>query len=90
MYRLTLYGIKPEDIQNILKEQTGQGGFQNLLRKIKSQYSVQRNELWIDKEDIVRLCRYAKEYGQGGFQDRIQVLLEKLNIIKDDLREILG
>lgn len=90
MYRIVIYGIKLEDIQPILEEQTGQGGFQTLLRKMKDQYSEQREEFFLDKDDIERLYRYAYEYGRGGFQDRIQVLLEKLNMIKEDLIKILG
>ncbi len=90
MYKIVIYGIKLEDIQPILEEQTGQGGFQTLLRKMKDQYSEQREEFYLDREDIERLYRYAYEYGRGGFQDRIQVLLEKLNMIKEDLNKILG
>lgn len=90
MYKIVIYGIKLEDIQPILEEQTGQGGFQTLLRKMKDQYSEQREEFYLDREDIERLYRYAYEYGRGGFQDRIQVLLEKLNVIKEDLIKILG
>ena len=48
-----------------------------------------REELHLDKGDIERLYRYAMEYGEGGFQDRIQALLKKLEIIKDDLHKIL-
>lgn len=89
MYRIVISDVRLEDIQPILEEQVGQGGFQALLRKIKTQYSERRAELQLDKEDIERLYRYAKKYGRGGFQDRIQPLLEKLNIIKMDLLRIL-
>lgn len=89
MYRIVFYGIKPEDIKSILKNQAGRGGFQTLIIKIRSQYSEQREELHLDKADIERLYRYAKEYGEGGFQDRIQVLLERLNIIKGDLLKFI-
>ena len=90
MYRIVIYGIKLEDIQPILEEQAGQGGFQTLLRKMKKQYSAQHETLFLDKEDIERLYRYAHEYGRGGFQDRIQVLLVRFNMIKEDLIKILG
>lgn len=90
MYRIVIYGIRPEDIKPILKEQAGRGGFQTLIRKIKGQYSEQREELHLDKGDIERLYRYAMGYGEGGFQDRIQVLLKRLNSIKDDLIEFFG
>lgn len=89
MYKITICGIRPKDIHSILKAQVGQGGFQTLLRKIKGQYSEQREELKLDRVDIERLFRYAKDYGGGGFQDRILVLIDKLNIIKDDLLKFL-
>ncbi len=44
MYRIIIYGIKKGDIQPILEEQTGHGGFQTFIRKMKDQYSKQREE----------------------------------------------
>jgi hypothetical protein len=87
---LLFVAIYADFIMAVNKEQTGHGGFQTLLRKMKDQYSEQSEEFYLDKEDIERLHRYAYEYGRGGFQDRIQRLLVKLNIIKEDLIKILG
>lgn len=36
MYRIVISDVRLEDIQPILEEQVGQGGFQALLRKIKT------------------------------------------------------
>ena len=90
MYRLTIYGIRPQDIEPVLQRQVGQGGFQSLMLKLQAQYSEQREELVLEQSDIERLHRYASGYGRGGFQDRMQILLDKLNIIKDDIANILG
>lgn len=90
MYRIIIYGIKPEDVQPILEEQVGQGGFQTLLRKIRGQYSEQKEELCLYQDDIERIYRYAYEYGRGGFQDRIQKVIERLNMVRGDLAKVLN
>lgn len=89
MYRITIYGIKPEDIQPVLEKQIGEGGFQVLLRRMKNQYSEQSRELYLDKKDIECLYRYAHQYGSGGFQNKIQILLEKIKMVNEDLTRII-
>lgn len=46
----------------------GQGGFQQLLRKLQSQ--LVGCVLTLDASDAERLERYSSAYGLGGFQDR--------------------
>jgi hypothetical protein len=46
----------------------GRGGFQHLLRKLRTQ--VDGDQLTVDQRDIERLRRYSYSYGPGGFQDR--------------------
>lgn len=55
----------------------GQGGFQSLLRRIKSQ-PKNNNEFSITPSGIERIYRYASEYGGGGFQQRLDIIRDKL------------
>ena len=84
MYRIVIYGIKLEDIQPILEEQTGQGGFQTLLRKMKDQYSEQREEFYLDREDIERLYRcllYTSYFNVVGLPlHQLFLLLSRMDI----------
>lgn len=64
-------------MRRMLRRQVnGQGGYQNLLRKIqtimrtKGQYPVTEDELRM-------LSRYATRYGEGGFQGRVRAILSQ-------------
>ncbi|MCF6096377.1 hypothetical protein L1766_05060 [Thermovorax subterraneus] len=89
MYRIYIKDLSPEDIESIVKEVSGQGGFQDLLRKLQKQYSVENRSIYLEHSDIERMIRYSKEYGEGGFQNRIKKLIEKIRIINNDLNELL-
>lgn len=47
---------------------SGNGGFQQLLRKLQLQRDG--GQLVLDDGDLERLQRYSYAYGSGGFQDR--------------------
>ncbi len=80
-----MYGVKTEDIEPILQEQHGQGGFQDFLTKIKNQYVAETEKLSLERDDIEKLYRYAYIYGEGGFQRRMSVLFDKIDIICEEL-----
>ena len=87
LYKLELFEIGAEDIEPIMQEPAGQGGFQDLLIKLSTQYSEQRQVLSLYQDDIERLYRYTENYGSGGFQNRIRPLLEKINQVIEDLMQ---
>jgi hypothetical protein len=62
----------------------GQGGFQSLLRQLQALLS--NGELTLTPELIAKMVRYVQEYGQGGFQGRLDTVLEELK----KLGEVLG
>lgn len=49
----------------------GQGGFQSLLRALQRQYVVADRTLSITDSQIEKINRYTKQYGAGGFEDRL-------------------
>jgi hypothetical protein len=51
---------------------TGEGGFQNLLRKL--QHQLQGNTLAVYPEDLARAVEYSKT--GGGWQERVVPLVE--------------
>lgn len=87
MYRIYIKNLSSEDIEPILKEVSGQGGFQDLLRKLQKQ--IENHSIYLEDSDIDRMIRYSKEYGVGGFQNRMKKLIEKLKIVSDNLNELL-
>jgi hypothetical protein len=55
-------------LARLLRPVNGQGGFQQLLRKLQSQ--LNGSILTINADDAEKLERYSYSYGLGGFQDR--------------------
>jgi hypothetical protein len=43
----------------------------------------------LENDDIDRMIIYSHEYGQGGFQDSIKKLIERIELINNNLNELL-
>ncbi len=56
----------------------GQGGFQNLLRRIRAGYDPATETLEVSGPDAERVTRYSADYGGGGFQGRLGPLATAL------------
>ena len=56
----------------------GEGGFQNLLRRIRAGYDPATGTLEISAPDAERVMRYSADYGGGGFQGRLGPLATAL------------
>lgn len=62
-----------EAIKAIETPINGEGGHQTLMRKLKEQFVCPH--LSYDQEDYEKLVRYARDYGQGGYQSRFEKIL---------------
>ena len=51
----------------------GQGGYQSLLARLQSNMCGTRLRLTL--EDCEKVVRYATQYGQGGFQERLRSIV---------------
>lgn len=66
------------DVESAIRKPIeGQGGFQDLLRKLQGQLNVDSSVLAVTDEDIERIVRY-KTYEPGGFEERLAPVLELL------------
>jgi len=63
----------------------GQGGFQSLLREIQQQLSG-GNVLVMTPSLVERVARHVDQYGDGGFQGRLEYVLTELR----ELARVLG
>lgn len=66
---------------------TGEGGFQSLLRKLQQQVSPDGLVLYL--ADVEQVARYAREYGSGGFQQRLGPLIEEIRTVLAALSDAL-
>jgi hypothetical protein len=48
-----------------------QGGFQNLMARLQNKLNPKTNEIDLDAKDLEQIARYALDYSQGGWEDRL-------------------
>lgn len=90
MYRIILTDITEEILEPLLREVNGSGGFQSLLRRLQRAYDPIAKTYTLSSSDIEDICRYSTRYKQGGFQDRLRPIMERVNIIQHDLANTLN
>lgn len=52
----------------------GQGGFQSLLGGLQRRTDLQTGALALTEADLERIPRYAFDYGNGGWEDRLRMI----------------
>ena len=70
--------LSGEELRLLRKPVVGSGGHQSLLRKLQANLHRATGILTIEEEEIHRIIRYRKKYGQGGFQDRLRTMADAL------------
>lgn len=53
------------------------GGYQSFLVQLQQKLNRTANSLDLDKSDLERIPRYAFEYGQGGWEERLKAIFER-------------
>jgi hypothetical protein len=80
--------LGPGALQALRRPVRGQGGFQSLLRKLQKAISAD-NQLPLSRETIEQIARYVRDYGQGGFQGRLDTVLQELASLAQILTPLL-
>lgn len=73
--------LSKEDLVELNKPIVGEGGFQDLLRRLQGYIVPNTNSVRIPIEELETLVRYAMSYGQGGWQGRLTSLVESIREI---------
>ena len=63
--------------ERLMKPVVGEGGWQSLMRQLKEQIGPD-NTLSINQMQLERIIRYSQLYGVGGWQGRLEVILNEL------------
>jgi len=50
------------------------GGFQGLIRRLQNQL---KGQLTLDDDDLEVISRYAFDYGNGGYEQRLRAIFER-------------
>ena len=70
--------LSDTEVERYLRPVRGRGGFQTLLRRLRTQIDRTAGVLEISADDLEKLIRYSFEYGQGGFQDRTKPTVPRI------------
>jgi phytoene dehydrogenase-like protein len=62
----------------LMRSVAGEGGFQSLLRGLQAKLTAE-GVLVLTTADVERIARYVRSYGGGGFQGRLNAILEDLS-----------
>ena len=77
--------LAEEEVELLSRPIRGQGGFQTLLRRLKSQLN-EESQLVLRIDDVKQIVRYWSRYGTGGFQGRLEAVLSALKRLTNALR----
>ena len=66
--------LTPDQVSFLQRPLRGQGGYQSLLARLRS--NLDRNLLRLTRTDCERVVRYATMYGEGGFQTRLRPIVQ--------------
>lgn len=70
--------LDPEILEKLGREVHGEGGFQSLLRLLRS--SLHDQSLEITSQEVAeRILRAVDKYGEGGFQERIRPIADQIS-----------
>lgn len=73
--------LLPAQCELIMRPVEGSGGFQDLLRHIQD--ATAEDSLILRLSEVERIVTYVNEYGQGGFQERPEVVLDAIRRVRD-------
>ena len=66
--------LEPQEINHLFNQDVtteNNGGFQKLLVKLQRQFNRFDNTLYLNETDLERIPRYAFDYGNGGWENRL-------------------
>lgn len=70
--------LQTAEAEALMRKVHGQGGFQSLLRALQKQYDKKTSVVTVTSEQIEKINRYTKEYGSGGFENRLDGIRREL------------
>lgn len=64
--------LTPDALKRLDREHRGRGGFESLLRRLRSQIVDGGEAVMVSPKDWERLIKYSTLYGEGGFENRLR------------------
>lgn len=64
--------LHPAEIARLMQPTVGQGGYQGLLQYLQGKLDQQTGRIDLTDEDRGKICRYAYDYGNGGWENQLK------------------
>ena len=77
--------LTPAQVDFLQRPLRGQGGYQSLLARLQG--NLDGNILRLTRTDCERVVRYATQYGEGGFQTRLQSIIQQAELFISNLTD---
>lgn len=75
-----------ENERNLIqKSVSGSGGWQSLIKKLQG--NISENKISLSDEDIAKIIKYQRQYGYGGFENRLRPLIDRLKPLTENVLE---
>lgn len=75
------------EVSALQKPLRGTGGFQSLIASLRTK--LRGYDLELDLDDVARIARYVKDYGEGGFQGRLGGVLTEIKNLVNALQAMM-
>lgn len=69
--------LNKTEVTELKRPTEGEGGFQSLLEKLQVQLDSNTSMLRLENGDLERIPRYAFDYGNGGWEDRLKRIFSR-------------
>jgi hypothetical protein len=69
--------LNPQEMAVLQRPVSGQGGYQTLLRGLRRKLDRHSGNLRLSHHDLERIPRYAFDYGNGGWEDRLRAVFAR-------------
>ena len=66
--------LNNDEIAELMRPIVGQGGWQGLLERLQALLDHLRGEMNLSDEERGCICRYAFDYGNGGWENRLRLI----------------
>ncbi len=72
------YQLNRDEIAELDRPVNGTGGFESLLRRLQKQVNHATGEVKLTADDLAEIQRYAFDYDQGGFENRLLAIFGRV------------
>lgn len=69
--------LDKQEMSQLMRPIVGQGGWQSLLARLQALLDQNTGEITLSDEDRGCLCRYAFDYGNGGWESQLRQIFGK-------------